>query len=157
MTKQKDSKRYGGTRSLARAIGEVTKLHYSRRGFEEGRLIADWPKIVGNRMAVYTLPYKIKRSKEKGGILYLNVYGSAATEIQHLVPLIIEKITTYIGYKAISQIKLIQQTHPKPSLQPVEKPLRATAKEPSEATKQLIASVADEKLQKLLENVAKYL
>lgn len=70
-----------------------------------------WQTIIGEELAQHCLPKKIDFPKDKreDGTLHLLVFsGAFAVEIAHKQMLILEKINTYFGYKAVSQMKIIQ-------------------------------------------------
>gem|GEM_PF-3073449 len=72
----------------------------------EIRLILNWQNIVGKEIAECTKPKNIN-----SGVLHLVVTnGSKALEIQHMISLIIEKITIFFGYKAVYGIKIKQES-----------------------------------------------
>ncbi|MBL8658738.1 MAG: DUF721 domain-containing protein [Rhodospirillales bacterium] len=103
--------RGGGPRALGEAVAALTGPIIARRGFARGALMAEWPTIVGERLAASCVPERIayppKRSS--GGTLRLRVAsGSLAMELQHLEPILIERINAYFGHRAIDRVKLIQ-------------------------------------------------
>lgn len=78
----------------------------------EIRLILNWQNIVGKEIAECTKPKKISYAQNiNSGVLHLVVTnGSKALEIQHMISLIIEKITIFFGYKAVYGIKIKQES-----------------------------------------------
>jgi len=108
-------KRQGGARAVGQAVGKLTATAYGRRGFAQGDVIRHWPQIAGDLLARHTLPDRITfpRGQRTGGLLHLQVGNSAvATEVQHLEPLIVEKVNTYFGYGAVKGIHLFQRPLP---------------------------------------------
>ena len=90
--------------------GMVKKL-LGNQGFVEIDLIKNWAKIVGDDLAKVSLPQKIDFKKEargEGTLRLMVSTGAFALEIAHQEPLIVEKINTYFGYKAVEKIKIIQ-------------------------------------------------
>ena len=93
----------------------MTAAAYGKRGFAQGDVIRHWPEIAGDLLARYTLPDRITfpRGQRTGGLLHLQVATSAvATEVQHLEPLIVEKVNTYFGYGAVKGIHIFQRPLP---------------------------------------------
>ena len=39
--------------------------------------------------------------------MHIRVYGGAATELQHLEPLVLERINGHFGYRAVAKLRLI--------------------------------------------------
>ncbi len=91
--------------------GLVQKLLGSK-GLIQTDILRNWQKIVGENLAHCTLPQKLdfKKDKRDEGTLFLIVSsGALALEVSQKTPIIIEKINTYFGYKAVNHIKIIQQ------------------------------------------------
>ncbi|HLO76541.1 MAG TPA: DUF721 domain-containing protein, partial [Magnetospirillum sp.] len=107
--KSDDDRRIQGMVSIAVPADRVTKPVFGRHGFVSGALVVDWAAIVGSAVASHTLPLRIKfPPKERGeGTLEIKVANSAfATELQHLEPLIVERINGYFGWKAVARLRL---------------------------------------------------
>nr|WP_246214289.1 DciA family protein [Wolbachia endosymbiont of Cruorifilaria tuberocauda] len=75
-------------------------------------LILNWKDIVGAEISECTKPRKVSYAQNiNTGVLHLIVTnGSKALEIQHMVSLIIERITIFFGYKAVYAIKIKQES-----------------------------------------------
>jgi hypothetical protein len=104
-----NDRRIQGMVAVAVAADKVTRPVFGKQGFVSGALVVDWPAIVGSAMAAHTLPLRIRfPAKERGeGTLEIKVASSAfSTEIQHLEPLIIERINGYFGWNAVARLKL---------------------------------------------------
>lgn len=104
-------------------IQEILESHNkkfeNRFGHYNTKLMFNWPKIVGDRLAKLSVPNKIvsyhtkasskgsnKTKKAAQNVLYLQVSDSAAsTEVAFSRDLIIEKIAVFFGFKLISAIK----------------------------------------------------
>lgn len=125
-----EERRYG-LRSLARAADAVTRPAFGKRGFAMGALLTHWPQIAGERLADYCAPEKLHFAQGKGdnGVLWIRVAGAAALELQHMEPVLISRINSQCGFRAVASLRIIQgpvpirpapQTPPRP-LQPAEK------------------------------------
>ncbi|MEK9672796.1 MAG: DciA family protein [Rhodospirillaceae bacterium] len=113
---RKPVRRGGPARAVGSALGRVTATAYGNRGFVQGEAVRHWREIAGDLLARHTLPDRITypRGQRSGGLLHLQVDNSAvATEVQHLTPLIVEKINTYFGYGAVKDIHIFQRPLPK--------------------------------------------
>ncbi|MDG7056487.1 MAG: DUF721 domain-containing protein [Wolbachia endosymbiont of Meromenopon meropis] len=90
----------------------VLKCVKNKLSKNEVRLILNWRRIVGEQIAECTKPKKILYAQNtNSGILHLVVTnGSKTTEIQHMISLIMEKITIFFGYKAVYGIKIKQES-----------------------------------------------
>jgi hypothetical protein len=95
---------------LSKSVDQVVKPVYKKHGFAESRILTEWAAIVGAELADCSVPQKItfSRGKREGGTLYILVSGARALELQHMQPLILDKIATYFGYPAISRLTFMQ-------------------------------------------------
>lgn len=82
----------------------VVKAH----GMGTARLLTQWESVVGPRLAGRTLPEKLSfpKGKKTGGTLTIAAENGFATELQHMQPLILERLATYFGYQAITRIAI---------------------------------------------------
>ncbi|MCC2096345.1 MAG: DUF721 domain-containing protein [Hyphomicrobiales bacterium] len=106
----------------ARSLGEFTPAALgpaaAKLGFGEGDIILHWPDIAGERLAQVSEPERLQwpvRGKKtlpgeapEPAALVLRVEGAFAIEIQHLAPLLIERINTRLGWRCIGRIMLRQ-------------------------------------------------
>ncbi len=101
-----------GSRQGPRAIGAelpaVTRTALVRRGFAALRVIADWPETVGPALADSTRPERLVRSRAGKATLVIRVSPAAALEVQHLEPLIVERINSQFGFAAVDRLRLVQ-------------------------------------------------
>ena len=68
------------------------------------RLKAEWAAIIGTEWAALTWPHSLGRD----GALKLRVAPSAALELQHRTPLLIERINLFFGRSVVSRLALVQ-------------------------------------------------
>lgn len=102
-------KRYRRTAlPLSRLVEEETKPLMKKHGLVAARIITEWEKIAGKTLAKHSLPTRIRfpKGQKREGTLYVTVAPGWAPEIQHLTPLILEKIAIYFGYRAVESLKL---------------------------------------------------
>ena len=108
------SKRHG-LHQVSAFLGTITQPIFKRRGFYQHKILTDWPIIVGEQFATYTIPQKMVTRDVKGnkeGVLYVDVTNSSvAMQLHYMEPIIIEKIATYFGYKAVTQLKIQQKPY----------------------------------------------
>jgi hypothetical protein len=102
-------------RPIAVELPKLVGKPLGRRGFGEGGLIAEWPAVVGEEIARQSAPLKLSfpRGERRGGTLTLRVIGAFAIELQHLAPQLIERINNYLGYAAVTRLKLEQGRLPR--------------------------------------------
>ena len=124
MSDRKPFKRGGGPKALANALGNATKRTFGMRGFADGAIVRSWPEIVGGPLAKESIPDRIafSQGKRNQGTLHLRVEpGGMAVELQHLTPLVIERVNGFFGFECVSRIAITQGPIPK---RPVPKPLQ---------------------------------
>jgi hypothetical protein len=108
-------------------LPKITKAILDKGGRDYATIIAEWPAMVGPALAGSSQPEKLARrrtgdERSAGGVLTLRVTGGAALEIQHREPQIIERINSYLGYRAVARLKLVQGVptrRPAPGLPPM--------------------------------------
>lgn len=151
------SRKRRGLRALADAIGDVTVRFCDRRGFADGAVIAQWPAIVGDRLAAETAPERIKYppKRSNGGTLTLRVANSGlALELQHLQQQLIERINDYLGRPAVARVTLIHGPLPEPPKR--QAPAAApTLPELDERMAALVAGIDDPRLRNALETLGR--
>ncbi|WP_425406391.1 DUF721 domain-containing protein [Hwanghaeella sp.] len=114
-TKNTDSdgakeKRRGGMRVAGSLVGALTKKALGKRGFASAAIITDWATIVGPDLAKHTRPQKLTfpKGRRDGGTVHILTSGPMALQLQHLAPMIIDRINGFFGYGAVSDIRLVQ-------------------------------------------------
>jgi hypothetical protein len=139
-------------RSAGELVGAAGDQSFRRFGFVQGSIVSRWAEIVGERYAKASSPESIRfpAGKKAGGVLTLLIDGAHAPLIQHLTPMIIERVNRFFGYAAINRIVFRQgkppvapPTPPRPNLRPVPKELGEGLRE-----------IADPELRACLESLA---
>jgi hypothetical protein len=99
-----------GPRGLGPALAKVTRPAYKRRGFAHADVLARWATIVGETLAATSCPEKLSfpTGDGSGATLQVRVASGFALELQHLAPLVIERINTFYGYRAVARLRLVQ-------------------------------------------------
>ncbi len=119
-------KRGRGPRGLGQALEKATREIFGERGFAEAGILRDWPRIVGAHMAEHSCPEKVSYGGTLGeATLHVRVDGGFATELQHLEPVVLDRINTYFGYRAIGRLSMVQGPLPKPAAKAPAEPARA--------------------------------
>ncbi|MEE8294089.1 MAG: DciA family protein [Sphingomonadales bacterium] len=111
MSANQTSTRRGYSRKVGTLLPKSANKIFRRYGFAEGTLVRRWREIAGPNLSQCTLPLKITYGKERGekiSILHLLVEPAAALEVQHQIPVLIEKIKIFYGNQSIARIALIQ-------------------------------------------------
>jgi hypothetical protein len=96
---------------VARSLPQVTKPLLKGRSRAETGLILDWPDVVGPDIAALCRPLGVafpRPGQRDGGTLKLQVPSGHGPEVQHLVPQILQRANAYLGYRAITQVRIKQ-------------------------------------------------
>ncbi len=102
-----DDERHQGFRALGVAVSKLAAPVAAKRGGGVlVRLKADWPAIVGSEWAAAAWPAAFSRE----GVLKLLARPSAALELQHRAPLLIDRVNFYLGRTAVHRLVLLQAT-----------------------------------------------
>ena len=151
-TKDDDAPRSCRPRAAGELVGEIGGQSFRRFGFVQGSIVSRWGEIVGERYAKVSSPESIRfpAGKKAGGALTLLVEGAHAPLIQHLTPLIIERVNRFFGYAAINRVVFRQGKPPAPPPRPKRPALRPVPKEIGEGLRE----IADPELRACLESLA---
>lgn len=147
-----DSPRQGRARAAGELVGNVGGPAFRRFGFIQSSIVSRWGEIVGERYAKVSSPESIRfpAGRKSGGVLTLVVQGAHAPLMQHLSPLIIERVNRFFGYPAVAKVAF-RQGSPLPERKEAPRPqLRPVAKELGEGLRE----IADPELRACLESLA---
>jgi hypothetical protein len=143
----------------ARAVSEmlpaVGGASFRRFGFVQSSVVSRWREIVGERYARVSSPESIRfpAGKRSAGVLTLIVEGAHAPMMQHVAPVIVERVNRFFGYAAVERVHFRQglvqvakstaRTAP-PSLRPIPVELGDS-----------LRSIVDPELRACLESLAR--
>jgi len=98
-----------------------------RQGFGEAEIVTDWPQIVGARLAAASAPTRLiwpptpprpvagaSVGAERPATLCVRVEGAFALELQHLAPVVIERVNARLGWRCVERLHLLQGPAPRP-------------------------------------------
>ena len=147
-----DAPRTGRARQAGDLVGSIGGMAFKRFGFVQSAVVSRWGEIVGERYAKVSSPESIRFpvGKKSGGVLTLLVVGAHAPLVQHLGPLIIERVNRFFGYAAVDRL-VFRQGAPLPAPARPQRPaLQPVPKEIGEGLRQ----IADPELRACLESLA---
>jgi hypothetical protein len=129
----------------------------AKQGFSGSDIIVSWPEIVGERLAAYSQPVKVewpRRASPDGpadpSTLVIRTESAFALELQHLAPVIIERVNAFYGWRCVGRLVLKQGPVIRPvAPAPPPEPGPTERAEAAEAAK----SVDDEHLRDALERL----
>lgn len=153
--KKAEEKRSYVTQALGKSIARLTQSTYQKRGFADGEILHRWPTIVGEMLSHASHPEKIvyPSNKNGDGTLHLRVGNPGlALDIQHMEPMILDRINGHFGYRAVGRLKLIQAPLPPSKEKSTFQPKSLNADE-RHALEEVLAPVEDPDLKKTLERL----
>jgi hypothetical protein len=144
--------RAGRTRAAGDVVGEIGGLAFKRFGFVQSSVVSRWSEIVGERYARVSTPESIRfaAGRKSGGVLTLLVEGAHAPLMQHLTPMIIERVNRFFGHPAVDRLVFRQGRPPAQLAGPKRPPLRPVPKELGEGLRE----IGDPELRACLESLA---
>ena len=150
--KPEDAPRQGRARAAGELIGDVGGLAFRRFGFVQASVVSRWAEIVGERYAKVSSPESIRfpTGKKSGGTLNIVVQGAHAPLMQHLAPVIAERVNRFFGYEAVVKLSFRQGSPVSRSEAPRRPELRPVPKELGEGLRE----IADPELRACLEALA---
>ena len=105
-------------RPLAEFLDVCLSPSLAAQGFATSDIIMAWPEIVGDRLAAFSQPLKIEWKRKSPhadpaarpdpATLVVRVEGAFALEMQHMAPVVIERVNAYYGWRCIGKLVLKQ-------------------------------------------------
>jgi hypothetical protein len=150
-----DKPRRGYARSAGELLGDIGGAACKKFGFVQSSVVSRWHEIVGERYGKVSLPESIRfpAGKKSGGTLTLLVEGAHAPLIQHLGPMIIERVNRFFGYQAIDRVVFRQGRIPAAAPKTVRPQPSAVPHELGEG----LRAVADPELRACLTSLAAHI
>lgn len=131
-------KRWSAT-PLADLVNVTVNEAFARQGFAAVEIVTHWEDIVGPELAGRSEPMRLSWPKrddpDSVGTLVVRVEGAYAIELQHLTPVVMERVNRYFGWRCVGRIAIRQG--------PVS-PRAAVPLAPIEPEPEAIAEVAGE-------------
>ena len=141
-------------RSVSEMLPHVGGAAFRRFGFVQSSIVSRWREIVGERYAGVSSPESIRfpPGKKSDGVLTLVVEGAHAPMMQHVTPVIMERVNRFFGYQAVARVSfrqgIVQLAKAKRKAPPSLRPI------PAELGDSL-RGVADPELRAVLEGLAR--
>ncbi|MDF1720481.1 MAG: DciA family protein [Minwuia sp.] len=149
----------GGFRRAGEDVAAILSPAFKRRGFAQTDIVLRWPEIVGAALADQCRPERLawprvidgqeKSAAADGAILHLSVSPGWATEIQHLEPLLIERVNRFFGWRAVTGMRL-RQVHLKPTPETRQRKHRPLSESESAELDRVTAMVTDADARRVL-------
>ncbi|MEW5424298.1 DUF721 domain-containing protein [Amorphus sp. 3PC139-8] len=146
---------------LSDLIGDALTPAARKRGFASAAILTNWASIVDEQTAKTALPERLiwpRRTKADpdaagGATLVVATNSASALILQHTAPLLIERLNTFFGWRAVERIKIVQRPIPVPK--PERQALRPLSREEEDQLATRLAGVDDEPLKAALERLGR--
>jgi hypothetical protein len=144
--------RGGRARAVSEIVPDVGRAAFRRFGFVQSSIVSRWGEIVGDRYAALSAPESIRfpAGKRSDGVLTLIVTGAHAPMMQHVIPVVIERVNRFFGYAAVARVVIRQGALPAPRRQPLRPAFTVVPTDLGESLK----TIADPELKAVLESLA---
>ena len=144
----------GKPRTIAALVGPMAGRLLGAEGRSLGRIVADWPSIIGPAWTGRCIAEGLTGSRQgQGGTLTLRVEPADALELQHLAPWIIDKVNAYLGFRAVERVRLVHGVVPTAHRRSQQQ--AAIDPEDAAAVDALVAGVADPDLRERLASLGR--
>ena len=150
-----EPKRAMRARAVSDMLPDVGRAAFRRFGFVQSSIVSRWREIVGERYAAVSSPESIRfpPGKRSQGVLTLVVEGAHAPMMQHVAPVITERVNRFFGYTAVERVffkqGVVQLAKAKARIAPPS--LRPIPREMGDSLRQ----IADPELREVLEALAR--
>lgn len=112
---------------LADLVGGTLQSAFARQGFAAIDIISHWEDIVGPELAGRTEPLRLvwpqRDDPFSTGTLTVRVEGAYALELQHLAPVVMERVNRYFGWACVGRLSIrqgpvVRKRRPAPPAEP---------------------------------------
>jgi len=146
----REGERHRGFRAVGVTVSRLAAPIVAKRGGVLVRLKSQWAAIVGAEWAAVAWPSALGRD----GVLRLRAASTAALELQHRAPLLIERINCFFGRSVVTRLALVQGPLPldSPSSEP---PILTRAAGEPDALDERLSEIADPRLRAALDRLGR--
>lgn len=130
---------------LADLVAPCIEPVLQRQGFSEADVLMHWPEIVGDGLAQHCRPLKLQwpARAPRGGdsepaTLIVRVEGVFALTLQHMAPVILQRVNAYLGWRCVGKLAMRQGPLP-----PSKRARQTTAAADPAAAASAAAATAD--------------
>lgn len=108
--KRAEAPRANRARAVSDIVPDIGRAAFRRFGFVQSSIVSRWKEIVGDRYAAVSSPESIRfpAGKRSDGVLNLIVEGAHAPMMQHVAPVIVERVNRFFGYQAVGRVAFRQ-------------------------------------------------
>lgn len=149
-----------GSVQIAEVANRLIDPILAKRAGINTMLLGSWDEIAGEQFADCSRPERIRWPRQDGpdesgggfspGLLVIACEGARALFLMHQEAELISRVNSFFGFRAISQIKIVQKAIHQPSRKPVARPLDQAEKRRLAG---ILADVEDPRLREALERL----
>jgi hypothetical protein len=149
-------------RPLADLVDTCLSPALAAQGFAASDVIVAWPEIVGERLASFSQPVKVEWKRQsrpadpdarpEPATLVVRVESAFALELQHLAPLVVERVNTHYGWRCVGRLVLKQGPLPRPSPRP-DRTLPAPSEADRRRVGEAVEAIAEDGLRRALDRL----
>ncbi len=109
-------RRRASAKPLAEFLSDALDPLVAKLGMSQATLVLDWAEIVGERLAAVCEPARLRwpprgpksdpTKAAEPATLMLRVAPGMGLEIQHLSPVIIERVNAHLGWRCVGKVAL---------------------------------------------------
>lgn len=146
--KQEPPRRRGGLISFGADVRKQLAPLLGKKGFIQADILAHWEDILGKALSQGIFPVSVAFNKTGQAVLNVKaVSGAYAVEFMARTPEILQRINSYFGYPAVTDIRITQ------GAVPAKKPVKKKNAPPvcvqkQDETEQLVSGIEDENLRR---------
>ena len=146
--------RRGYARRLGSLLPPEARKALRKFGFAEAEIVTKWKQIVGQRLGERTSPIRLayRHGQRRSGTLHILVESGFAVEIQHIEPLLIERVNSYYGYAAVAKLAIHQGSLPQSVTRQSEQ-IVLLSQQDQDALESMIAPTRDRNLKAALQGL----
>ncbi|MCK5518411.1 MAG: DUF721 domain-containing protein [Alphaproteobacteria bacterium] len=147
-------------RPISDLVPSLAKGILGRKGLLFGKLVTEWPNIIGPEIASRTAPLDLRFAGKYGkknnqAVLHISVQGAFALEISYQKALLLERLNMFFGYPAIKDIKIIQQASVMNNKRRNSAILRPLTTKEEHTLDGMVSEIQENDLQTALKNLGK--
>ena len=148
-----ETARANRARAVADLVPDAGRAAFRRFGFIQSSVVSRWREIVGDRWAAVSAPESIRfaHGARQGGVLTLIAQGAHAPMMQHVTPVLIERVNRFFGYAAVARVVIRQGSLPATPRRAAPLPSVAIPVDLGES----LRTIADPELKAVLESLAR--
>jgi hypothetical protein len=148
-----------GAQPLQSLLDECLEPSLKAKGFASSAIHLHWPEIAGAALSPWSEPVSLRwpprppgmdpEKAKDGAVLTIKVEGAFALELQHQIPLVIQRVNSFFGWRCVEKI-LLKQGPVRKGIEPEPKRRKQLTAETSRQLDSLLSPVSSPDLKAAL-------